>query len=90
MAPQEIPRPVEIGSGHLEKMLAPYHVLGDAGVAETLVVGLGAEHPHRGGGFGGGGGLALPCKDWLRWLGDWGQGIVGGGPVAQALRADQR
>ena len=90
MAPQEIPRPVEIGSGHLEKMLAPYHVLGDAGVAETLVVGLGAEQPHRGGGFGGGGGLALPRKDWLRWLGDWGQGLVGGGPVAQALRADQR
>jgi hypothetical protein len=42
----------------LGKMLAPYHVLGDAGVAKTLVVGLGAELPHRGGCFGGGG-LAL-------------------------------
>jgi hypothetical protein len=31
---------------------APYHVLGDAGVAETLVVGLGSEFPH---GVGGGG-----------------------------------
>ena len=30
-------------------MPAPYHVLGDAGVAETLVVGLGSELPHGGG-----------------------------------------
>ena len=58
----------------LGKMLAPYHVLGDASVAEALVVGLGAEPPHRGGG--GGGGLALQI------LADWGQGLVGGGSGA--------
>lgn len=34
---------------NLGKTVAPYHVLGDAGVTETLIVGLGAEPPHGGG-----------------------------------------
>lgn len=49
---------------NLGKMSASYHVLRDPGVAETLVIGLGAELPHGGGG----GGLAL--QGWL--------GLVGG------------
>jgi hypothetical protein len=68
------------------KMLAPYHVLGDAGVADALVVGLCAEPPH-GSGFlasAAAAAAAVDCGGWFWLIGDRGSGLlvlVGGGSV---------